>query len=128
MGRRDQQEGGGKGGEPDHGSRCTSRVWLFVSFSQSPTQALPGQRYLRAGGGERSRNFTRANLEALAFTPVGSERLEASPATSGITHLARLKAAFVADVESGMCRNHKPTNPNGRCSFSKAREPIRALN
>ena len=42
--------------------------------------------------------------------------------------MARLKSASVAEVESGMCQNHKPTSQNGSCSFSKAREPIRALN
>ena len=42
--------------------------------------------------------------------------------------MARSKSAFVADAESGMCQNQKPTNPNGNCRFSKAREPIRALN
>ena len=72
--------------------------------------------------------MTRANLEALAFAPFGFQSREASPATPGITHMARLKSASVADVESGMCQNHKPTSQNGSCSFSKAREPIRALN
>ena len=72
--------------------------------------------------------MTRANLEALAFAPVGSQSREASSATPGITQLARLKSASVADVERDMCQNHKPTNQNGSCSFSKAREPIRALN
>jgi hypothetical protein len=66
--------------------------------------------------------MTRANLEALAFAPFGFQSREASPATPGITHMARLKSAFVADVESGMC----PTSQS--CSFFKAREPIRALN
>jgi len=42
--------------------------------------------------------------------------------------MARSKSAFVADVENGMCQNQKPINQNGSCSFSKAREPIRALN
>jgi hypothetical protein len=72
--------------------------------------------------------MTRGNLEALAFAPVGSQRPKASPAAPGITHMAPSKPAFVADAESGACHNRKPTNPNGSCSFSKAHEPIRALN
>ena len=110
-----------RGVHPEFGYLCLSpnlrrKLWLA-----SVTCALVGA----SGFGMF---MTRANLEALAFAPVGSQSREAAPATPGITHLARLKSAFVADVESGMCQNHKPTNPNGSCSFSKAREPIRALN
>jgi hypothetical protein len=110
-----------RGVHPEFGYLCLSpnlrrKLWLA-----SVTCALVGASGL-------GMFMTRANLEALAFAPVGSQSREATPATPEITHLARLKSAFVADVESGMCQNRKPTNPNGSCSFSKAREPIRALN
>ena len=110
-----------RGVHPEFGYLCLSpnlrrKLWLA-----SVTCALVGA----SGFGMF---MTRANLEALAFAPVGSQSREATPATPGITHMARLKSAFVADVESGMCQNQKPINPNGRCSFAKAREPIRALN
>jgi hypothetical protein len=72
--------------------------------------------------------MTRANVEALAFAPVASESPEASSAPAKITHMARLKSAFVADAESGVCQNQKPTNPSGSCSFSNPRQPVRALN
>jgi hypothetical protein len=110
-----------RGMHPEFGYLCLShnirrRLWLA-----SLTCALAGASGLGIF-------VTRANLEALAFAPVGSQSLEASPATPRITDMARSKSAFIADPESGACQNRKPVNPNGSCSFSKAREPIRALN
>jgi hypothetical protein len=110
-----------RGVHPEFGYLCLSPILRRKLWLASVTCALVGA----SGFGMV---MTRANLEALAFAPVGSQSREATPATPGITHLARLKSAFVAHVEGGMCQNHKLTNPNGSCSFSKDHEPIRALN
>jgi hypothetical protein len=110
-----------RGVHPEFGYLCLSPNLRRKLCRASVISAL-------AGASGLGMFMTRANLEALAFAPVGSQSREATPATPRITHLARLKSAFVADVESRLCQNHKPTDPNGSCSFSKAREPIRALN
>jgi hypothetical protein len=84
-----------RGMHPEFGYLCLSlglrrRLWLA-----SLTCAL-------AGASGLGMFMTRANLEALAFAPVGSQSLEASPATQRITHMARFKSAFVADPQSGV--------------------------
>jgi hypothetical protein len=110
-----------RGMHPEFGYLCLSRSLRRRLWLASVTCALVAASGL-------GMLMTRANLEALAFAPVGSQNLEASSAAPRITHMARLKSAFVADPESGACQNRKPTNPNGSCGFSKAREAIRALN
>jgi hypothetical protein len=127
--RSDQQEGGGKAENPAMARSMHPEFgYLCLSPSLRRRLWLACLSCVLAGASGFGMFMTRGNLEALAFAPVGSQRPKASPATPGITHMARSKSAFVADAESGACHNRKPTNPNGRCSFSKAREPIRALN
>jgi hypothetical protein len=110
-----------RGTHPEFGYLCLSRSLRRKLWLASVTCALVGA----SGFGMF---MTRGNLEALAFAPVESRSLEASSTTPRITHMARSNSVLVAGIGSGMCQNQKPAEPNGSCSFSKGRQPIRALN